>query len=115
MAQDPNKFYYEDKDGKVTELRQQSKEQAKARYKASRVVQDKKRATMREYKAAEKGKTLEQKMRETGRSEKFIQKHKNDTPAMQAKHNAAQRKAAGLKGGAASYVSELYRETGNKK
>ena len=87
---DPNAVTYSD--GRP--VRRQSRAEIVARDKARFEVQNKKRATMREYIASEKSKTLEQKMRETGRSEKFIQAHKNDTPKMQAEYNKAKRKAA---------------------
>lgn len=65
------------------------KAEVNARYQASRAIFDARRTEMREYKAAEAAKPLEAKMRETGRSEAFIQAHKNDTPQMQADFNKA--------------------------
>jgi hypothetical protein len=68
-----------------------SREALNARYQASRAIFDARRADMREYKASEAAKPLETKMRETGRSEAFIQAHKNDTPQMQADFNKSYR------------------------
>jgi hypothetical protein len=60
-----------------------------ARYQARRSLFDNQRAELREYKASEAAKPLEVKMRETGRSESFINAHKNDTPQMQSDFNKA--------------------------
>jgi cell division protein FtsN len=65
------------------------KAEVNARYQASRAIFDARRADMREYRASEAAKPLEAKMRETGRSEAFINAHKNDTPQMQADFNKA--------------------------
>lgn len=65
------------------------REQVNARYKASRDAFNIRRSEMRDYKASEAAKPLEAKMREAGRSETFINAHKNDTPQMQADFNKA--------------------------
>jgi hypothetical protein len=65
------------------------KAELNSRYQAFREARQPAIDSMREYKAAEAAKPLEAKMRETGRSETFINAHKNDTPQMQADFNKA--------------------------
>jgi hypothetical protein len=65
------------------------KAEVNARYQAFRQARQPAIDSMREYKAAEAAKPLEAKMQEAGRSEVFINAHKNDTPQMQADFNKA--------------------------